>query len=125
MSLGQLEQAVMDLLWDHEGKLTANEVRDRLIATNPQGPAPVITTVLTVLSRLNRKGFVNKDGGRRPHGFSASRSREEHTVEVLNEVLGAVPDRQAVLARLIGGISAEEASTLRKLLDEDDSGNNR
>jgi len=35
----------------------------------------------------------------------------------MHEVLGSAPDREAVLARFIGSVSATEAETLRKLLD--------
>lgn len=117
MSLGQLEQQVMDLLWDHPEHLTANELRDLLITTNPEAPEPAVTTVLTVLSRLAKKGFVHRDNKKRPHRFSAARTREEHTVELLNDVLGTVPDREAVLAQFVGGISREEAAAVRDALN--------
>lgn len=116
MPLGQLEQSVMDLLWDNSGQLTANDVRELLIAKTPDAPEPAVTTVLTVLSRLTKKGFATKEGKHRPHTFSAVRSREDHTVELLNEVLGSVPDREAVLARFIGGITSRESAAVRALL---------
>ncbi|MFC7402198.1 BlaI/MecI/CopY family transcriptional regulator [Citricoccus sp. GCM10030269] len=111
MALGDLERSVMDLLWDLPGAHTANDVRDAL----PGNLA--VTTVLTVLARLEKKGMVRRDGGRRPHRYAATSTREEHTVGLLNDVLGSVPDRQAVLTRFIGGIEAEEAAAVRRLLD--------
>ena len=63
MALGDLERSVMDLLWDHPGPHTANEVRDTLAGDL------AVTTVLTVLSRLEKKGLVQRDGGRRPHRY--------------------------------------------------------
>lgn len=117
MSLGQLEQQVMDLLWDRAEPLTANELRDQLIQLTPGAPEPAVTTVLTVLTRLTKKGFVLRQAGKRPHRFSAASTREEHTVELLNEVLGAVPDREAVLARFVGSIGPEEAAALRRALN--------
>ncbi|HEY4616145.1 MAG TPA: BlaI/MecI/CopY family transcriptional regulator [Citricoccus sp.] len=110
MALGDLERSVMDLLWDRPGPHTANEVRDAL------GGELAVTTVLTVLSRLEKKGLVLRDGGRRPHRYAAASSREDHTVGLLNEVLGSVPDRQAVLARFLGGIDPDEAAAVRRLL---------
>lgn len=110
MALGDLERSVMDLLWDHQGAHTANDVRDALAGDL------AVTTVLTVLSRLEKKGLVRRDGGRRPHRYAAASSREEHTVGLLNEVLGSVPDREAVLARFIGGIGPDEAAAVRRLL---------
>lgn len=117
-SLGELEQAIMDLLWDASDALTANEVRTALVEHQESGPA--ITTVLTVLGRLYKKGFVTKDSSRRPHEFSPSTTREEHTVQLLNEVLGSASDKHAVLARFIGGIDPSDAHQVQQLLQSRD-----
>lgn len=113
-SLGELEQAIMDLLWDASGPLTANHVREAL--AKRQQSEPAITTVLTVLGRLNKKGFVLKDDSNRPHEFVATTSREEHTVKLLNDVLGSAADKHAVLARFIGGIDPSDARKVQQML---------
>src|SRR5699024_11035822 len=118
-SLRELEQAIMNLLWDSTASLTANEVRDAL--AQRQDNQPAITTVLTVLGRLSKKGFVTKDSSRRPHEFSATTSREEHTVQLLNDVLGSAVDKHAVLARFIGSIEPSDARRVRNLLQSRDS----
>jgi|GEM_PF-683450 len=118
-SLGELEQAIMDLLWDAVEPQTANQVREAL--SGRQDNTPAITTVLTVLGRLHKKGFVVKDDARRPHEFSAATSREEHTAQLLNDVLGAAVDKNAVLARFIGGIDPSDARTLQRLLSARDN----
>lgn len=100
----------MSLLWEGDAPLSANDVRDQL------GEDLAVTTVLTVLSRLEKKGLVRRERSTRPHRYSATASREEHTVEMLNEVLGTASDREAVLARFIGGISEDEAAALRRIL---------
>ncbi|WP_300343157.1 BlaI/MecI/CopY family transcriptional regulator [Nesterenkonia sp.] len=109
-SLGDLERSVMSLLWDSGQRLSANEVCEQL------DEDLAVTTVLTVLSRLEKKGLVQRERTTRPHRYAATASREEHTVQMLNEVLGTVPDREAVLARFIGGVSECEAAALRKIL---------
>lgn len=116
--MGELEQAIMDLLWDATEPMTANQVRDTLAQRQQSGPA--ITTVLTVLGRLHMKGFVVKDDSRRPHEFSAVTSREEHTVQLLNDVLGSAVDKHAVLARFIGGIDPSDAQKVQQLLSSRD-----
>ncbi len=116
--MGELEQAIMNLLWDAMESQTANQVRDSLAAR--QDSTPAITTVLTVLGRLHKKGLVVKDDARRPHEFSAATSREEHTAQLLNEVLGSAEDKPAVLARFIGGIDPSDARTLQQLLSSHD-----
>ncbi|MDQ0094437.1 putative transcriptional regulator [Paeniglutamicibacter psychrophenolicus] len=108
----------MDLLWDAETPLTANELRDLLAAPGGVDSKELaVTTVLTVLARLEKKGLVARERDIRPHRYTSVTSREEHTVSLMNEALGTVLDREAVLARFIGGISAEEAQSLRLLLD--------
>lgn len=124
-SLGELERAVMDLLWALQEPATANSLRDLLAqsteaqgsTTGHKGKNLAVTTVLTVLSRLEKKGLVERERGMRPHRYQASSSREHHTAELMHEVLGSAPDREAVLARFIGSVTASEAETLRKLLD--------
>ncbi len=100
----------MSLLWEGDTSLSANDVRDQL------GEDLAVTTVLTVLSRLEKKGLVRRERSTRPHRYSATASREEHTVEMMNEALGTASDREAVLARFIGGISEDEAAALRRIL---------
>ena len=114
-TLGDLERTVMDVLWDADGALTSTEVLDAVAAA--RGSVPATTTVLTVLSRLEKKAFVTRDRRRRPHRYRAVRTREEHTAEVMHEVLGSAPDREAVLARFVGGVDAREAEALRRMLD--------
>lgn len=119
-TLGELERAVMDLLWEHQEAITANVLRDllsqRTSEDNVESRPLAVTTVLTVLSRLEKKGLVERERASRPHRYRAVTSREEHTAELMLEVLGSAPDREAVLARFIGTVSAGEAETLRNLL---------
>ncbi|ALO67387.1 MULTISPECIES: BlaI/MecI/CopY family transcriptional regulator [Arthrobacter] len=119
-TLGDLERAVMDLLWKHQEAITANTLRDllsqRTSEDNVESRPLAVTTVLTVLSRLEKKGLVERERASRPHRYRAVTSREEHTAELMLEVLGSAPDREAVLARFIGTVSAGEAQTLRELL---------
>nr|WP_205827195.1 BlaI/MecI/CopY family transcriptional regulator [Microbacterium excoecariae] len=113
-TLGDLERGVMDVLWDADEALTAYDIKDAIEAD--RGRDMAATTVLTVLSRLEKKGFVAPDKSVRPHRYRAVGSRAEHQAELMHEVLGDAGDRTAVLARFVGGVSAEEAAYLRDLL---------
>lgn len=122
-TLGELERAVMDLLWEHPAAMSANTLRDLLTQRPASGNKDgadskelAVTTVLTVLSRLEKKGLVERERDIRPHRYRAVTSRADHTAELMLEVLGSAPDREAVLARFIGTVSDGEAATLRKLL---------
>jgi len=112
-TLGELERAVMDAIWDASGAVSAYDIKDQLAA---DGRELAPTTVLTVLSRLEKKGFVTSDRSARPHRYAALGSRADHTAELMHSVLGAGGDRTAVLERFVGGVSDEDAAVLRQLL---------
>jgi predicted transcriptional regulator len=109
-SLGELERTVMDRLWAAEGPLAAAALRDDLA-----GRGLALTTVHTVLTRLEQKGFVQHDDGR-PRRFWPRASRADYSAGLIHEVLGQSADRQAVLARFVGSVDADEARLLRELL---------
>src|SRR4051794_41886198 len=109
-SLGELERAVMERLWAAGGPVSAPELRD-LLADR----ALALTTVHTVLGRLEQKGFVVHDEAR-PRRFAPRATREEHAAELMSEVLGQAADRQAVLARVVGTGGGDEGRVLRELL---------
>ena len=54
--LGDLERAIMDVLWDTDTSLTVREVSARLTERNLAH-----TTVMTVLDRLAKKGFARRE----------------------------------------------------------------
>ncbi len=126
-TLGDLERAVMNLLWDASGPRSAATIREEL-ASGPSargkadsGEAPAkelaLTTVLTVLSRLEGKGFVTRARHLRPHLYEAVMSRADHMADLMHQVLGTAPDREAVLARFVGSVSSADAAALRRILD--------
>lgn len=110
--LGDLERSVMDVLWDTEGWLTARDVASRLHHERDLA----YTTVLTVLERLERKGFVRRQRAARAHRYTCANSREEVVAEAMIEALGAAGDRGSALVRFVGAVTAEEAEILRRAL---------
>jgi predicted transcriptional regulator len=126
-TLGQLERSVMDELWDSAEPLVADDLRDRLAAAGDQRAGQrelAVTTVLTVLSRLEKKGMISRDRSARPHRWRAAASREEHVAELMHDALGDAGDRdrEAVLARFVGRVTPEDAAALRRLLGSADPG---
>ena len=116
-SLGELERTALEQLWDADAPLTPAELRDRLAAGGDRGLA--LTTVMTVLSRLEKKGFVARDRGLRPATYSPVHAREEYVAELMHDALGAATDRTAALARFVGRASADETAALKRLLGLD------
>jgi BlaI family transcriptional regulator, penicillinase repressor len=110
-TLGELERAVMEVLWSADGPLTARAVAQALPAR-----ALAQTTVLTVLSRLEKKGVVVRNRSGRAHRYAALASREDHVAELMRDVLGTAPDKTAVLARFVGSVTEDEAAALAEAL---------
>jgi predicted transcriptional regulator len=115
-TLGELERSVMDAIWVHDDGLSAAELREVL-----SDRELALTTVHTVLSRLEKKGFVTRDRSIRPHRYVAVSTREDHVAELMTEMLSQAPDRQAVLARFLGTVSEADTKALRNLLGRNHS----
>jgi predicted transcriptional regulator len=107
----------MDELWATMGHArTVREVSEHL-------PSHAYTTILTVLDRLERKGFVHRQRDERAHRYSAVTTREEYTVSLMREALVLSSDRNAALVRFAETASPEEATILRHALAGHDRAN--
>ena len=115
-TLGDLERSIMELLWASDETLSAYDIQETLAQSNDSGRTLAATTVLTVLSRLENKGFVERERSSRPHRYRAAATREEHMADLMHEVLGGATNRTAVLERFVGQVSPEDAEALRRLL---------
>ncbi|MFJ4294759.1 BlaI/MecI/CopY family transcriptional regulator [Curtobacterium sp. NPDC089689] len=110
---GQLEQAVLDALWSAPAGLSARQVLDVF----PE-PRPALTTVLTVLDRLGRKGQVEREQhDDAPLTFRATNSREEQTASLMSNALAAATDREAALLQFTGSLASDDLDVLRRALD--------
>jgi len=109
---GELERAVVDVLWNFAAPMTARSVTELL-----PGRDLAVTTVLTVLSRLEGKGVVRRTRDGRAHTYQAVSGREEHTAELMRQVLDTAGDRHDALARFVGSVSKDDIEALRRALD--------
>lgn len=103
----------MDILWAQSAPLTAREV-GRLIQDRDLAP----TTVMTVLDRLSRKGFLNRTRDGRAWRYQAAATRDAYVAELMLEALDLTGDRSAALTRFAQAVSEPEAEVLRKALAE-------
>lgn len=115
--LGDLEQAIMETLWRSDDPLSANEIRASLSKKGSSDKTLAVTTILTVLSRLEHKGFVVRDRTARPHRYTAQRSRATHVADLMREVLDNSSDRSEALAYFVGRADESEVEVLRRLID--------
>ena len=91
--LGELETAVMDILWRAPGQ-TVNEVEEQL----RQGRGSAHTTVLTTLDRLHRKGYLLREKQGKAFVYTPRYTREEFERIMTQEVLGAIIGQSAETA---------------------------
>jgi predicted transcriptional regulator len=103
--LGELETAVMELLWREAG-LTVNQVEERL-----QRRQIAHTTVLTTLDRMHRKGYLTREKSGKAFVYAPRYTREEFEKGLAQEVLGA----------LLGGLGEPVLSTFVELVGEDEA----
>ncbi|RJL30834.1 BlaI/MecI/CopY family transcriptional regulator [Bailinhaonella thermotolerans] len=111
--LGDLERSVMDVLWAHAGPLTARDV-SKAMADRDLAP----TTVMTVLDRLTRKGFLLRERDGRAWRYRPAESRDAYVAELMLGALDMTGDRDAALARFAQSVTGSEAETLRRVLAE-------
>lgn len=114
-SLGDLEQAIMDVLWsaDADLGLTVREVLDGLT-----GRDLAYTTVMTVLSRLEAKGVTTRERDGRAWRYRPATSRESLTAEAmrspLHDLSGA--ERQAAILHFLAEASPDDLAAVREAM---------
>ncbi|MEO7752495.1 MAG: BlaI/MecI/CopY family transcriptional regulator [Terracoccus sp.] len=118
--LGDLERAVMELLWTtgptRTSGLTVREVHDRIGVE--RGLA--YTTVMTVLDRMSKKDLVDRERDGRAWRYTAAYSREQLTSETLHHTLGelAGAERRNALLHFLDESSPQVIDELREALAE-------
>jgi predicted transcriptional regulator len=110
--LGELERAVMDVLWDRGTPATVREVAEMLHSRDL-----AYTTVMTVLDRLAGKGMVERDRAGRAWSYRPAASREAFIAQLMLDALDLAGSRDAALVRFARSVSGTEAEVLRAALD--------
>jgi BlaI family transcriptional regulator, penicillinase repressor len=114
--LGDLQKAVMEAVWG-SGEATVQKVRDRL----RRDPPPAYTTVLSVMQKLEKAGWLTHRAEGRTYVYRAVRSREEVGSSSLRSFLDRVfqGDALRLFQHLIDDqdLSDHELAALRKMID--------
>jgi predicted transcriptional regulator len=113
--LGELEAAVMDVMWRSAGPQRVRDVLDELTTRRKLA----YTTVMTVLDNLHRKGWVQREMDGRAYRYRPSATREEVTARALRDLLDASGDVEAVLLHFARSVSERESAVLRSALGGD------
>src|SRR4051794_22601384 len=114
--LGTLQKAVMEAIWEL-GEATVQQVRDRL----NREPLPAYTTILSVLQKLEKAGWLTHRAEGRSYIYLPSRSREEAGVTSLRTFIERVfrGDRLLLFQHLLEDedLSEEDLKTLKTMID--------
>jgi predicted transcriptional regulator len=111
--LGQLEAAVMDVLWGAPEPWRVRDVVERLAPERTLA----YTTVMTVLENLHRKGWVMRELDGKAYRYEPALTREEAAARAMRRVLDETGDPEAALLHFARTASEREQAALRKALD--------
>jgi predicted transcriptional regulator len=112
--LGELEEEVMNCVWDL-GPVSVREVHRCLLAKRDIA----YTTVMTVMSRLAEKGLLS----RRPEGrafiYSASLPRDEYCAVIVRDFMDGMlaGASKPVLTHFVDSLAADDAGQLDVLAE--------
>ena len=112
VELGDLEREVMQLVWAR-GPMTAEAVRELLLRKLKE------STVRTVLSRLEEKGFLTHTVDGRTYVFEASRPRRDVAARAVRRIADWLCNG-SVEEVLVGMVDADmlDSAELRRLADK-------
>ncbi|MFC4913298.1 BlaI/MecI/CopY family transcriptional regulator [Actinomadura gamaensis] len=114
--LGELERTVMEVCWAREeaglAPATARDVSRALADERDLAH----TTVMTVLDRLAKKGFLDRERDGRAWRYRPVASREGYVTELMLGALDETGDRDAALAHFVRSVSQDEIDVIRQAL---------
>ena len=106
---GELESAIMDVVWVSDRAYLVREVRERLSYNRPLA----YTTVMTVMNILYGKGVLCREKHGRAWRYWPAESREEHDARLMAEVLRSGGNEHITMMRFVERVSDEERESLR------------
>jgi predicted transcriptional regulator len=115
--LGRLETQIMNVVWER-GKATVHDVKEKL----SKGRSPAYSTILTMMRKLEAKGYLVHDTQERTFVYRAAISRDEVRKGVISDLLERLFEGSPLL--LLNSlveqrdISKGELDEIKKLIDE-------
>jgi predicted transcriptional regulator len=106
---GELEMAIMDVMWAGGGPYVVREVRERM----DYGRPVAYTTVMTVMNILHRKGVLHRDKAGRAWRYWPVEAREEHDARLMAEALRSGGDEDLTMRWFLERASDDEIRSLR------------
>jgi BlaI family penicillinase repressor len=116
-SLGALQKSVMETIWEL-GEATVGQVRDRM----QREPEPAYTTILSVMQKLEKAGWLTHRTEGRSYVYLPTRSRDEAGTTTLRTFIDRVFRGDALLLfqHLLEDeeLSDQDLSALKEMLDQ-------
>lgn len=112
--LGELEAAIMDVIWGTDEAVRVRDVLDELEPVRK----PAYTTVMTVMDNLYRKGWLSRELDGRAYSYLATRDRVEAATDALRELLADSGDPAAALLHFARSATTAESRALARGLKE-------
>jgi BlaI family transcriptional regulator, penicillinase repressor len=115
--LGELQKAVMEIVWEL-GEASVNQVREKLARRRNLA----YTTVLSVMQKLNKSGWLTHREEGRAYVYRPTKSRDEAGRSSLRQFINRVcaGDPIAMFQHLLDDqeLSADDLAALRKMIDK-------
>ncbi len=105
---GDLEMAIMQVMWACDRPYVVREVRERMQYGRPLA----YTTVMTVMNILHRKGVLDREKLGRAWQYWPVEAREDHSPRLMTEVLRSGGDEMLTMRRFIERVNDEEMESL-------------
>jgi predicted transcriptional regulator len=115
--LGRLELQIMNVVWD-KGRATVHDVKDVI----SRGRKPAYSTILTMMRKLEAKGYLKHDVDDRTYVYRATISQQTVRQGVLGDLLDRLFDGSSLL--LLNSlveqkkISEKEVLEIQKMISE-------
>ena len=114
--LGTLQRAVMEVVWERR-EATVQEVREQI----KRRPQPAYTTILSVLQKLEKAGWLTHRSEGRSYVYLPVRTRDEAGVSSLRTFIERVfsGDRLLLFQHLLKdeSLSDQDLKTLKTMID--------
>jgi predicted transcriptional regulator len=114
--LGKLEAQVMEAVWNADGAVCVDDVREALSAA---GKEAAYTTIMTTLSRLFNKGLLAREQQGKAYYYAARVTRRELTSGVTKQVIDSLLTTFAepAMAYFVEALGADHPDKLAALAD--------
>ncbi len=115
--LGRLELQIMSVVWE-KGSATVHDVKEALA----RGRKPAYSTILTMMRKLEAKGYLEHDVAERTYVYRATISRRDARHSLLGDLLERVFEGSPALlvSSLVEQthVTEDELREIRKLIAE-------